>query len=450
MKKCLLLFLGIVLIGCGPVDPPSSSTPTTTPPATTTGGTVTGAARNIADTCATLAGGFTNTSPNVTEAWFEWGTAATYGNATQHLYFADLGDVKPAIDVSGLTAATTYHYRFVAKNANGTLYGDDKTFTTVTLAAKTTVVSQLTYPVQFAVDAANVYWTEGGTSGTVKKAPLAGGAAAALASSLADPYGIAVDSANVYWTEQAGGFVKTMPIGGCGAAAPPACPLTLAAALKNPQYIAVDATNVYFTEFGSWNTGAGARNADGTINKVPIAGGTAVRLAAALNGPQTIRADATNIYWTETANSINGAGSVKQVPIAGGAVKTLVSGLSGSQNIAADAADIYYWSGFGAMSRVAKDGGNAIEVFSGMTGTQPLIADSASVYWTESGYGGAVKKLDKATGNISVLASLGFSPCPSCNSQGIAVDATGIYWLESDLFNGATWTGAGAIKKMAK
>lgn len=450
MKKCLLLFLGIVLMGCGPVDPASSSTGATTPPATTTGGTVTGAARNIIDTGATLAGSFTNTSATVTETWFEWGTSATYGTATPHLYFADLGDVKPAVDISGLAAATTYHYRFATKNAAGTLYGDDKTFTTVTLAAKTAVVSQLTYPIQFAIDATTAYWTEGGTNGAVKKAPLAGGAAAPLASSLNDPYGIAVDATNVYWTEQAGGFVKTMPIGGCGTAAAPACPLTLASALKNPQYLAVDGTNVYFTEFGSWNTGAGMRSADGTINKVPIAGGPVVRLAAALNGPQTIRADATNIYWTETANSIAGAGSVKQVPIAGGTVKTLVSGLSGSSNIAADAADVYYWSGFGALSRVAKGGGNAIEVFSGMTGTQPLIADSTSVFWTESSYGGAVKKLDKATGNVSVLASLGFSSCPSCTAQGIAVDSTNIYWLESDLFNGATWTGAGAIKKMAK
>lgn len=419
----------------------------------------TGAATNITNTYATLVGGFANPSGYTTESRFEYGTTTAYGTNTASLFYSDPGNIAPSIGITGLTAATTYHYRFGIKTSDGTWwYGDDKTFTTSSLAAKTSIVTSLTYPQQFAIDGTNIYWTEGVDStgltatGSVKKAPLAGGTTTTLASGLTNPFGIAVYNTVVYWTELNSaasglGTVRKVSSGG-PACVGTACTSLVTAALNNPQYIAVDGTNVYFTELGTFDTVTSMRKSDGKVSKVAIAGAaTATALATSLNGPQTIAVDATNVYWTESANSIAGAGYVKKAPITPGNSTTLVSGLSGSQNIASDATDVYFWSAYGTLSKVAIGGGNAVEVTSGMSGTQPLTIDSTNVYWTETTNGGTVKKLVKSTGNVSIIVGL---DCTSCTASNIAQDSTYIYWMESDVYNGTKWTGVGAIKKVAK
>lgn len=406
----------------------------------------TGFATNITDALATLNGSFINPSANPsyeTDAWFQWGETAAYGNDTYRLVYGYPGSIRPSINIDPPLVGTVYHYRFCTENVDGQWCGGDKLFATIPMAVKTTLASALTYPVQFAVDATNIYWTEGGADGTVKKAPLIGGAVTTLASTLNDPFGITVDATNVYWAEQGGGNVKMVPIAGGGIT-------TLASTLENPQYIAVDNNNVYFTEYGSWNVAAGLRNADGTVSLVPVSGGAIVQLATGLNGPQTIKVDGTNIYWTELANYIGGAGAIKQVPVVGGTITTLVSELSNSRNIAVDATSVYYWSGYGTMSKVPIGGATGadpiVEITSGMTGTQPLEVDSTSVYWTEDSYGGTVKELNKANGNVSVITS-GLS-----DPQGIALDASSIYWMEADVFDSGTsaWTNVGAILRILK
>ncbi len=611
----------------------------------------TGAAINITNTYATLVGSFTNPASTTTESRFEWGTTTAYGTNTASLVYSDPGNIAPSIGITGLTAGTTYHYRFGIKTSDGSWwYGDDKTFTTTTLTAKSTIVSGLRYPGQFTVAATGVYWTEGigsfnlyyntvtgvttahnpvtnvtsgkivsgltngltyffkaaavdnGVAGTlssevsasltaavpgggqlaaptnvnvtasdasvtvswtavagaasyniyydtvtpvstlslynkigavsgggvyilspgaggaplanltkyyfrvaavsagavvgalsaevgvtphvaalatpywlgitagntqvtltwtaetgvVKSAPLAGGAATTLASGLSHPFGIAVNATNVFWAEQNStstgrGAVRTVLIGGtCVGAvgiAGTTCTTLNTTPLNNPQYIALDATNVYFTELGTFDTVSGMRLSDGTINKVPLAGGAVTQLATGLNGPQTIAVDATNIYWAENANAVAGAGFVKKALLANSSIAALVSQLSGSQNITLDSTDVYYWSAYGALSKVAIGGGNAVEVTSGMSGTQPLAIDTANVYWTENTNGGTVKKLNKSTRNVSIIVGL---DCTWCTALGIAQDATYVYWMEGDTFDGTKWTGVGAIKKVAK
>ena len=92
----------------------------------------TDAASAITTTSATLNG---SVSPNglSTDYYFEYGTTTSYGTPTAAIY---VGSGNTAINVSvpitGLIASTTYHFRVVATNTEGTAYGSDLTFTTDT------------------------------------------------------------------------------------------------------------------------------------------------------------------------------------------------------------------------------------------------------------------------------------------------------------------------------
>jgi hypothetical protein len=82
----------------------------------------TGSAQNVTDTTATLAG----SAPTGADAcWFEYGTSSAYGSKVD----ATSCDSASAA-VSGLTINTKYHYRFVARYASGTSFGDESTFST--------------------------------------------------------------------------------------------------------------------------------------------------------------------------------------------------------------------------------------------------------------------------------------------------------------------------------
>jgi Fibronectin type III domain len=87
-------------------------------------------ATNIGRTSATLRGSV-NAHGKATSFSFQYGTTSAYGAQTAS---ASAGSGTSAITVttkvSGLTAGTTYHYRIVASNADGTSAGGDRTFTT--------------------------------------------------------------------------------------------------------------------------------------------------------------------------------------------------------------------------------------------------------------------------------------------------------------------------------
>lgn len=92
-----------------------------------------------------------------------------------------------------------------------------------------------------AIDGTSVYWTDDG-AGTVVKMALSGGAPVTLASGLDTPDSIALDAANVYFTEGSGpGQVMKMPLSG-------GTPVKLADDPLGPSGLEVDTTNVYWTE----------------------------------------------------------------------------------------------------------------------------------------------------------------------------------------------------------
>lgn len=117
------------------ISPPSVYCAEVTPPAVTTG-----SAGELTSTSATLTG-TVNTFGAATTYWFEYGTTTAYGAKTAEASLpaapgqpasATTSSVSAA--VAGLSPSTAYHYRLVAKNAGGTTYGSDMTFTTANAA----------------------------------------------------------------------------------------------------------------------------------------------------------------------------------------------------------------------------------------------------------------------------------------------------------------------------
>jgi streptogramin lyase len=107
----------------------SDQTFTTLPPPPTV---VTGAASAVELTSATLNATVDPNGAEATGCYFEYGPTASYGSSLPCSSLPGSGESPVAVSASitGLTVATTYHYRIAATNAEGTSRGADREFTT--------------------------------------------------------------------------------------------------------------------------------------------------------------------------------------------------------------------------------------------------------------------------------------------------------------------------------
>ncbi len=87
----------------------------------------------------TTLNGTVNANYAASTASFQWGTSVSYGSTASATPSAVSGSTPVPVlaSLSGLTAGTTYHYRCVANNVNGSTNGNDMTFTTACLLAGT-------------------------------------------------------------------------------------------------------------------------------------------------------------------------------------------------------------------------------------------------------------------------------------------------------------------------
>ncbi len=94
----------------------------------------TNAASSVTTTAATLNGtvnpnGATGTYP--VSYYYQYGLTAAYGSVTTTVNgLTGSGNFNVPATLSGLTASTTYHFRLVASNAQGSYTGADQSFTT--------------------------------------------------------------------------------------------------------------------------------------------------------------------------------------------------------------------------------------------------------------------------------------------------------------------------------
>ena len=91
---------------------------------------ITGVVSAVGGTSATV-NGTVNPGGAATDWWFEYGTSVAYGSKTTTTGAGSgSGNIAVATTLTGLTPATTYHYRLVARNSSGTTNGSDGLFTT--------------------------------------------------------------------------------------------------------------------------------------------------------------------------------------------------------------------------------------------------------------------------------------------------------------------------------
>jgi hypothetical protein len=100
-------------------------------------------ANPVKDTEATL-NGKVNPSAQSTTYWFKYGTTATYDHETTHesLGFSENTAHAKSAAVTGLAAATTYHFRMFAENVTGTSMGIDRSLTTAGPPVPPTVTTE--------------------------------------------------------------------------------------------------------------------------------------------------------------------------------------------------------------------------------------------------------------------------------------------------------------------
>jgi hypothetical protein len=72
---------------------------------------------------------------------FQYGTTTSYGLTTAPQSATGNRNLNVSANISSLTASTTYHFRIVASNSDGTTLGGDRTFTTLTATGAPVVTS---------------------------------------------------------------------------------------------------------------------------------------------------------------------------------------------------------------------------------------------------------------------------------------------------------------------
>jgi len=217
----------------------------------------------------------------------------------------------------------------------------------ITLASINLINPSYVYsPARIYQDTNYIYWTGkvgAGAGGSLNKVLKSGGNPISIISGLSNPSGlsdplnIVVDSSNIYWIDLGTGN------GSSGTGTINQIPLsiqnwnitTLANSQKAPRGIAVDTSYVYWADYDDYI---------GTLNRVPINGGTTNILQSGLNGPNEVAVDNNYVYWVEDGGD-NPTGSVKKINKSNGSVTVLASDSCQPTHIRIDSSNVYWSDG---------------------------------------------------------------------------------------------------------
>jgi hypothetical protein len=252
-----------------------------------------------------------------------------------------------------------------------------------------------------AVDANNVYWSAPGLHAggptVLLSQPLAGGTNTPISDSGQSVLAVAADGQNVYWLEEqtapgttaadgtmSGAVMRAPSAGGAGA------PVMVAPARflysGGRASIAVDSNVIYWTDACPANSGVDY--CGGELMKVPVAGGTPVRLATWSGFMYSqIKVGPGGVYWavpgTQSTMQPPPPTGILRVPLAGGDPVMVIA--PPALAITLDEANIY-WTNYGDMMRAPlPSGAPATRVATPASNGFDLAVDATSLYWVDSG-----------------------------------------------------------------
>lgn len=251
-----------------------------------------------------------------------------------------------------------------------------------------------------AVDAGYVYWSAKDGPTVLLSQPLAGGANKILSDSGKNVLAVAADGQNVYWLEEQNGgqvnsdntwpgAVMRAPSGG-GAGAPVMVAPARFLDSGGPASIAVDSNFIYWTDACPANSAA---YCGGELMKVPVTGGTPVRLATwSGQSYSQIKVAPDGVYWgvlyTQSPMQPPPPTGILKVPLAGGDPVTVIA--SPVLGITLDETNIYWGTMGDVMSAPLPSGAPATHLGTSMFSTV-LAVDATSLYWVD--FGGKLMKL---------------------------------------------------------
>jgi hypothetical protein len=267
-----------------------------------------------------------------------------------------------------------------------------------------------------------VFWDVGDWSKNVGRAPDTGAVTtpdagpATIATAIANPWDIAVEQGNLYFTSNvdAGAIYK------CSA---PDCSHleTLASNLAGPARMALGADTVYWSNFG-----------DGTVQSCAMSGcgETPTTVATGQASALGIATNTSTLYWAE----LTSPGSVLSCPLSGcpDAGPTVVAANEAyPYSIAADSTGVY-WGTTGGDVRFCALGQcpQPTTLASQQGEVKYTVLGQGSLFWSDAEDQGSVDGCTETACTPMQLAT-------AENPVDLAVDTTGIYWVEKNTPGGS-------------
>jgi len=285
-------------------------------------------------------------------------------------------------------------------------------------------------PNDMAIDNEFVYWVNY-QDGKLQRISKAGGTPLLLARfPQFSAHFLDVDGSHVYVDDGDDRIVRIPKEGGA--------PEVLTEPQFNPQSIRVDASGIY------WLTGTSLVGSEGSVVTTALAGGqTRALTQAKYVGPGKLTLDADNVYFSIYDQFGEGRGSVYRVAKTGGAPEVAIAtGLTSPYALVVVGPDLFVTTGAstgqqGGILRFPKTGVGlppSASLVDSQLGLIALASDGQSLFWlvtVGSLYGGSVMSVPIAGGSPRVLSN------PEQLDVALAVDDTYVYWINSSTPNGS-------------